>query len=282
PEMKKVELKGLDKNGHLSGTACKLENKKEAKAHSEKGEFLFRPESTHYHEVMVYFHITEMRDYLKSIGVSLNTKPTTATVHYNDDDNSFYSPARKELFFGDGGVPDSADADIILHEFGHAIVDQLSGLEGGWGSQGSAMHEGYGDYVAASFFGSPDIGEWDSSAYSEDGFLRTLKNQKKFPEDLTHQGHEDGEIWGGVLWDLYKELDKEISDHLVYHSLRFLPQDANFRDGLVAILSADETLYKGKYRKVALKVFENRGITIEDTEEEEEVQQERFNDLYTE
>jgi len=280
PEIQTVELKELDGKGKLTGSAVKLENKKEENAFSQDGKFLYTPDSSHYDEVMVYFHITEMTSYLKSLGVSLGTKPTTATVHYNDDDNSFYSPAKKELFFGDGGVPDSADADIVLHEFGHAIVDHLSGLEGGWGSQGSAMHEGYGDYVAASFFEDPEIGEWDSSAYSDEGYLRTLLNQKKFPDDLTHNGHEDGEIWSGTLWDLFQKLGKEVSDHLVYHSLRFLPQDANFRDGLVAILSADDTLYKGKYRPSVLKVFENRGITLEEAEEEED-QQARFNDLYT-
>ena len=282
PEIQTVELKALKDDSKLCGEAVSLINKKEDRAVSEDGQFLFTPESTHYDEVMVYYHITEMTAYLKSIGVDLNLKkPTVATVHYNDDDNSFYSPARKELFFGDGGVPDSADADIILHEFGHAIVDHLSGLEGGWGSQGSAMHEGYGDYVAASFFNDPEIGEWDSSAYTEDGFLRNVNNQKKFPDDMTHNGHDDGEIWSGTLWDLYQTVGKDVSDRLVYHSLRFLPQDANFRDGLVAILSAEETLFKGKFKKAAIKVFEKRGIKLEE-QGEKDVQQARFNDLYTE
>ena len=281
PEIQTVELKSLKEPSKLCGDAVSLVNKKQDSAVSEDGQFLFTPDSSHYDEVMVYYHITEMTAYLKSIGVDLKLqKPTTATVHYNDDDNSFYSPARKELFFGDGGVPDSADADIILHEFGHAIVDHLSGLEGGWGSQGSAMHEGYGDYVAASFFNDPEIGEWDSSAYTEDGFLRNVNNQKRFPEDMTNNGHDDGEIWSGTLWDLFQTLGKEVSDRLVYHSLRFLPQDANFRDGLVAILSADETLFKGKFKKSVIKVFGNRGILLEEAKEKD-VQQARFNDLYT-
>ena len=98
---------------------------------------------------------------------------------------------------------------------------------------------------------------------------------------MTHNGHDDGEIWSGTLWDLYQTVGKDVSDRLVYHSLRFLPQDANFRDGLVAILSAEETLFKGKFKKAAIKVFEKRGIKLEE-QGEKDVQQARFNDLYTE
>ena len=87
-----------------------------------------------------------------------------------------------------------------MHEWGHSVVDSLSGLQGGWGSQGGAMHEGYGDYVAATYFGDPNVGEWDSSAYSDSGYLRTLNNKKVFPDDLQQSVHDDGEIWSGTLW----------------------------------------------------------------------------------
>ena len=39
------------------------------------------------------------------------------------DDNSFYSPATRKIKYGSGGVDDAEDADVILHEYGHAIQD---------------------------------------------------------------------------------------------------------------------------------------------------------------
>ena len=45
--------------------------------------------------------------------------------------------------------------------------------------------------------------------------------------------------------------------------------------------SAEETLFKGKFKKAAIKVFEKRGIKLEE-QGEKDVQQARFNDLYTE
>jgi Zn-dependent metalloprotease len=281
PELKQVDLKGLDSSGYLKGQATEVENKTApSKAYSPSGSFFYESENTHYHEVMVYYHISELRDYLLQMGVK-GLPRTSATVHFNEDDNSFYSPSKKALFFGDGGVPDSADADIILHEYGHAVMDALAGLQAGWGSQGGAMHEGFGDYVAASFFNDPEIGEWDSTAYSDLGYLRTVENSKHFPEDITRETHEDGEIWAGTLWDLRKLLGKQIADPLIYHSLDFLPVDANFKDGLVAILSVDQTRYRSKYKKAILKTFKTRGIELE-VPKEDQNKKARFENLYEE
>ncbi|MCO4782225.1 MAG: M36 family metallopeptidase [Candidatus Cloacimonetes bacterium] len=280
-KVKLVTLDKLDQSNSLQGESCHIENKQGTKAKSGNGEFFFKRDNPHYDEVMVYYHITHFYDYLKTLGVKLPKNKIKATVHFNDDDNSFYNPQQKELFFGDGGIPDAHDADIVLHEYGHSLVDALSGLQGGWGSQGGAMHEGFGDYFAASFFGDPNIGEWDSSAYSEEGYLRTLKNAKIFPDDLEQEVHADGELWGATLWDLWKKLGRKTTDTLVYHSLSFLPEDAIFRDGLTAILSADATRFKGKYRKDILKVFLRRGIKAQDTAKAAE-EKEKFNTLYDE
>ena len=111
------------------------------------------------------------------------------------DDNSFYSPATKSLTFGTGGVDDAEDAEIILHEYGHAIQDDQVP---GWGQheEGSAMGEGFGDYNAASFFAEtkpqpmrPTLGNWDATSYSgaEPPYLRRLDSNKKYPKDLTHE-----------------------------------------------------------------------------------------------
>ena len=281
PEAKAVILDNLNNELKLEGKFVSVQNNAADNAAPVNGKFVFDTESTHYDEVMVYHHINEAHKYIVSLGVQLNERAIPATVHYNDDDNSFYSPDKKALFFGDGGVPDSADADIILHEWGHSVVDSLSGLQGGWGSQGGAMHEGYGDYVAATYFGDPNVGEWDSSAYSDTGYLRTLNNKKVFPDDLQQSVHDDGEIWSGTLWDLRKELGKQIADELVFHSLKFLPQKALFKDGLIAILSVDQLRFKEKYRKPILRVFFKRGIKIiEEQIEEATKKQDSFNELY--
>jgi zinc metalloprotease ZmpB len=50
-----------------------------------------------------------------------------------------------------GGVDDAEDADVILHEYGHALLEASAPgllLNGG---EGRAIHEGWSDYWAASY-----------------------------------------------------------------------------------------------------------------------------------
>ncbi len=63
-------------------------------------------------------------------------------------DNSFFSPATRKIKYGSGGVDDAEDADVILHEYGHAIQDdQVPGF--GAGNQAGSIGEGFGDFWAA-------------------------------------------------------------------------------------------------------------------------------------
>ena len=54
------------------------------------------------------------------------------------------------LHMGDGGVDDAEDADVIVHELGHAIQDaQVPGFGPGTKTEQAAIGEGFGDFLAA-------------------------------------------------------------------------------------------------------------------------------------
>ena len=107
-------------------------------------------------------------------------------------------------------MDDAEDAEIILHEYGHALQDdQLPGF--GASKEGKAMGEGFGDYLAASFFADvkpqpmrPTVGNWDAVSYSgaEPPCLRRLDSNKKYPKDIKGEEHDDGEIWSSCLWEI--------------------------------------------------------------------------------
>ena len=139
------------------------------------------------------------------------------------DDNSHYSPSTKDLTFGTGGVDDAEDAEIIAHEYGHAIQDDQVP---GWGEshEGGSMGEAFGDYLAASFFADlkpqilgPTLGNWDAVSYSGDEppCLRRLDSNKKYPKDIVGEVHADGEIWSACLWELRAALGRNTSDKLI-------------------------------------------------------------------
>jgi Zn-dependent metalloprotease len=231
--------------------------------------FLFKREDRAFKEVMVYFHIDRMQRYLQDLGfANILNRPIEVNVDGVTDDNSFYSPATKSLTFGTGGVDDAEDAEIILHEYGHAIQDdQVPGF--GASAEARAMGEGFGDFLAASFFADlkpqalrPTIGNWDAVAYSgaEPPSLRRLDSNKKYPKDITGEEHDDGEIWSACLWEIRAALGRRITERLViaHHSL--LTRFATFEDAAKALITADSQLNDGGNENVLRDVFVRRGI----------------------
>ena len=162
---------------------------------------------------MVYYHIDRVQRYIQGLGFNnVLNHPIEVNIDGRADDNSDYSPTTKSLTFGTGGVDDAEDAEIILHEYGHAIQDnQVPGF--GDRAETKAMGEGFGDFLAATCFADikprnlrPTIGNWDAVSYSGDEppCLRRLDSTKKYPKDLSSppEEHNDGEIWSACLWEL--------------------------------------------------------------------------------
>src|SRR5437667_3701551 len=137
--------------------------------------FLFTRQKRAFKEVMVYYHIDRVQRHIQELGFNnVLNHPIEVNIDGRSDDNSNYSPTTKSLTFGTGGVDDAEDAEIILHEYGHAIQDdQVPGF--GATDEGGAMGEGFGDFLAASFFSDvkpnemkATIGNWYATAYSGD------------------------------------------------------------------------------------------------------------------
>ncbi len=264
-----VELLGLSKNGYLDG---KFVSTKITPGRVKRisGTFTFQNSDKGFKEVMVYYHIDLMQRHLQSLGFNniLNSKPIEVNVIGQKDDNSFYSPAKKLLSFGTGGVDDAEDAEVILHEYGHAIQDnQIPN----WGEseEAGAMGEGFGDFLAGSFFAESKplrlrtlIASWDARFYdtSDTPNLRRLDSAKHYPDDLRHEPHADGEIWSACLWQLRSQLGQQVTERLVVAHHFLLNRWASFEDAANALLTSDKQLYTGKHAKDIRKIFKDRGI----------------------
>ena len=63
-------------------------------------------------------------------------------------DNSFFNDARHfDIRFGKGGVDDAEDAEVIVHEYGHAVhAAQVPGF--GSSLDAGSIGESFGDYLA--------------------------------------------------------------------------------------------------------------------------------------
>ncbi|MFP6622535.1 MAG: hypothetical protein VCC20_03575, partial [Myxococcota bacterium] len=154
-----------------------------------------------FEQVVIYHAIDQIQRYFHSLGFDddvgtangIRDFPTLANAHWYEDDQSFYSTGDDAVHFGDGGVDDGEDADIIAHEFGHAVQHDQNACWGG-GEMG-AMGEAFGDYLAASFYASSGdatyqssnaacVGEWDATSFSSSNppCLRRVDGTKTYPD----------------------------------------------------------------------------------------------------
>lgn len=263
-----VVLPDLAKTGFLEGPfATTSKTGKRVKRTNHR--FFFERSNRAFKEVMVYFHIDRMQRHIQSLGFdNVLKRPIPVNIDGTREDNSFYSPIEKSLTFGTGGVDDAEDAEIILHEYGHAIQDdQVPGF--GATHEGGAMGEGFGDFLAASFFSDkkpqsmkPTLGNWDAVAYSGDEppNLRRLDSNKKYPKDMRGEVHDDGEIWSASLWELRAAMGRLATEKLVIAHHFLLTRFSKFEDAARALITADGNLNGGANETTIRGVFTRRGI----------------------
>jgi Zn-dependent metalloprotease len=263
-----IDLVGLDSSGKLDGAFVSTANTPN-RVQRQDGTFLFDRSQAAFKEVMVYFHIDRVQRYIQELGfTNVLNGPIKVNVVGRTDDNSDYSPLTKALRFGIGGVDDAEDAEIILHEYGHAIQDnQVPGF--GATNEGGAMGEGFGDYLAGSFFADRKpaplqdcIGSWDATSYSGDNppSLRRLDSTKKYPRDVQGEVHADGEIWSACLWELRKALGGRTADRLVIAHHFLLTPQSGFEAAANALITTDRQLNDGRNVAAITDVFVRRGI----------------------
>ena len=114
-----------------------------------------------FNDAMTYFQLDQNQRYMQSLGfvgaTGIQEGPIGAdTDGWNGADNSSYSPGTNRLTFGHGCVDDNEDADVILHEYGHAINHSIN--NSWFGGDTGAMGEGFGDYWGGSYSYSTPMG----------------------------------------------------------------------------------------------------------------------------
>ena len=229
--------------------------------------FKYNRSQPNFEHTMVYYTVDTNQRFIKSLGFTnmLNT-PVRIDAHALNIDNSFYcgSPVGAGyIAFGDGGVDDAEDADIVLHEYGHALQDAASNGKYGFDSEAGAMGEGFGDYWGYERDTTPAtwancFGDFDS----EGTCWRRLDENIVYPAGYVAEVHADGRIWSQGLRDLHSALGRTTADKLILDSHTLVPTNPSFNEGLQAILDADDALFGGTHTLAICNAFAPRGITV--------------------
>src|SRR5439155_9117055 len=101
-------------------------------------------------------HIDRSQRYIQSLGFSdasgdgIDDRPQIAIADQFSADDSYFLSSSRVIRYGAGGVDDAEDADVILHEYGHALqYSESPGFETSPKFEAGAIAEGSGDYWAA-------------------------------------------------------------------------------------------------------------------------------------
>ena len=272
PSYHDVTLTDLDGSGFLRGRWATIVSETGKPAYSPTNTFLYDRHQDQFEQVMAYYWITTAQRYIQSLGFGTTLRPVnmrSQAVRINQlgYDNSFATDHPKlELRFGKGGVDDAEDAEVILHEYGHAIHFSQGFVFAS--EEAGAISEGFGDYWAAdvSDIVAPTadpacVADWDSTSYTSDvpHCLRRVDEDLKYPDDLDGEVHDDGRIWSRALWDIRGALGHTVADTIILEGQFDFP-GTTMTDLATRTVAAAQSLYGTSTAKAVQQAFEARGI----------------------
>jgi hypothetical protein len=273
-----VVLTNLDGSGYLRGTYANVTSETGNPAYSATNTFNYTRHQDEFEQVMAYYWITEAQKYVHSLGFGetrrgIDNVSQPVRIDQWGADNSFTTDhPTNEIRYGKGGVDDAEDAEVILHEYGHALHQ---GQNFSFASeQAGAISEGFADYwavtvtdVVSKKLGVPEkeplpcVADWDSTSYTSGvpHCLRRIDENLHYPADLDGEVHDDGEIWSRALWDIRQSLGNVKADTLILQGSMDFP-GTTMPDLANRTVAAAQQLYGTKVATTVRGAFVDRGI----------------------
>ena len=210
----------------------------------------FDREDNEFEAVNVYYHIDESMRYLNDdLGIDVRPSAYPGGVKcdpsgLNGADNSHYVGGAQRLSWGDGGVDDAEDSDVIHHELGHGLHDWIT--MGGL-SQQQGLSEGSGDYWAASY--NRSLGDWTAAdpqyfwIFNWDGHNpfwngRSCGVSTTWSANLNGSIHTQGQVWSTSMMQVWDAIGKRKTDIIFWEGLAMTNGGSNQNDAANAVYLA--------------------------------------------
>lgn len=217
--------------------------------------FFYTRDQSGFEDVNAFYHLTTFNSYIHNIlgfPEICNYQIVVDAHGMNGADNSNFNPASSppRLSFGEGGVDDAEDADVIIHEYGHAISHSAS-PNTNFGIERTTLDEAGGDYFAASYSRSLSSNFW-YKVYTWDGHNefwngRIANSTDHYPEDLVNNKYNDADIWSSVLMEIWEQIGREATDRLLIQANMSYATNMTMPQAALLFLQADELLYNSSH-----------------------------------
>ncbi|RSC40527.1 M36 family metallopeptidase [Burkholderia cenocepacia] len=237
--------------------------------------FEFTRGNLYFEAVNVYYHIDTFLRYVnQTLGIKALPYQYTGGVQYDPhgesgDDNSSYSSSSGRLTFGQGGVDDAEDADVVIHELGHGIHDWIT--NGGL-SQQEGLSEGTGDYLAAAY--SRDFNQWSPSdaqyhwVYNWDGHnefwggrVTNWNVGRTYAQARGAEIHTAGQYWASCNLVARDAIGAQAMDKAFLKGLSMTNGSTNQKAAAQAVLTAASALGYSSAQLTAIGNAYNKSCT---------------------
>ena len=216
---------------------------------------VFTPDDPRFQQVSTFYHAHRVRMLVSSAGGDLSgLSSLSLDAHCNVTDNAYYSPSSNFVCLGytmSGAkkLYASDDADVIMHEFGHAINHKMASTSiMNSSSESGAIDEAMADYWALTTIGNATLSEWFLGLFdATDGLpdpysVRIATLNHSYPADLEGEIHRDARPWTQVMWTIRQGIGSTKADSLAVRMVDLLPATARYSDAVTALQSAATSL----------------------------------------
>ena len=222
-------------------------------------------EASEFEQVMVVYHISKMNVYLDSLGYDslLNYAIHVDPHALNGQDQSMfnfgYTPPR--LYFGEGGVDDAEDADVIIHELSHAI-SHAAAPNTNTGTERRTFDESLGDYFAERYgrkigVTSNRVFDWDGNNTFWNGRSVAYDGVKNYNTLFFSNIYQHTDIMTSAMLEFSSAsgVDPALADMVVLEACHMLMPNQTLRKIAKNFLVADSLVTGGLYQNQILNAF---------------------------
>lgn len=232
----------------------------------------FAPNAPEFQQLNSFYYADKLRLLMASLSADLTALgKVELDAHCSYANNAFYSPSANYVCLGyidQGGGKKlwaADDADVVIHESGHAINHALASTSilSSTGEAG-ALDEAIADYWAETTLNDGQLAEWFLGALGA-SYIRDSTASHLYPATMEYEVHDDARPISELLWDLRASgnLGKATTDRLVKTALELLPGTTRFADFYQALYDASGPAFlnlSAAERNLIVSKFTAKGI----------------------
>lgn len=220
-----------------------------------------------YAELSMYYHAETFFEFMAAKGIEgfpcemsnmvanfhyLEPSPGYPDLEFGPLNNAYYSGSCEledgpTMLFGQGsGVDFGFDGDVVYHELGHGMVQQLTpdGLQlaarrpEALLRDARGINEAIADYHTIMITQEPGMADYVGRYWAEydAASIRDAENEKQCPRDMAGQEHNDGEPFTAALWAARRRIGGDKLDTVVLAALGLMPSDVSLELASAALL----------------------------------------------